>query len=115
MNDFRRSPPLDYRRAIVGGASALLLIVGGYLKYSGQSTEFLNGPLGRIGIFLAVVFIAWPSLRRPMSWLPPGIAGIILIGMMVLAARPRLVAVVLPAIAILTTAGFVVRIFKKAN
>jgi hypothetical protein len=115
MNDFRRSPPIDYRRAVVGGISALLLIISGYLKYAGRSSEFLNGPVGRIGIFMAVLFIAWPSLRRPMSWLPPGIAGIILIGMMVLAARPRLVTVILPVLAILTTAGFIARIFKKVN
>lgn len=117
MNEFRRSTPWDYRRSAAGLLAVVLLVAWAYLKVTGRdggSTKFLVGSLGRIGLLLAALCLAWTSLKRPVSWLPPGIAGLLLLGLMVLAARPRLVGVVLPAITLLTTLGFVVRILKKA-
>ncbi len=58
----------------------------------------LANAAGRVGLVMAGLWIAWPSLLRPINWLPPGIAvlGVIAIG--VIAARPNLAIVAMPMV-----------------
>lgn len=70
---------------------------------------FVTAALGRIGIVMGALWLAWPSLQRPASWLPPGIAVACVLALVVLAANPKLVVFVIPAIGALTVLATIVR------
>lgn len=80
----------------------------------GGSANFAAGATGRIGLVLGAIWLAWPSLKRPARWLPPGMAvlGVLLIAM--LAAQPRLVAVAVPVFALLFAVATVVRSINRS-
>lgn len=69
----------------------------------------LANAAGRVGLVMGGLWIAWPSLLRPINWLPPGIAvaGVIALG--VIAARPNLAIVAIPLVG---TALFVTTIIR---
>ena len=102
----------DRYRRLLTLVISISLLVGSLLAWlygdPGWST-FASAALGRMGLVLGALWLAWPSLRRPASWLPPGIAVACIIGLMVLAARPRLVVVVIPIIGGLTMLATVIR------
>jgi len=104
----------DPRRTLVL-MLAIALALGSGLAWwwdeQGTST-FAAAAMGRIGLVMAALWIAWPSLRRPAQWLPPGIAvlGVVVLG--VLAANPRLAIVVVPALSGLLAFSAVVRAFR---
>ena len=54
--------------------------------------KMLANAAGRVGLVMAGLWIAWPSLLRPINWLPPGIAVLGVIALGVIAARPALAA-----------------------
>ena len=92
----------------------LLLISGVATFWFGEagSSKFLAAACGRIGLVMAALWMAWPSLRRPASWLPPGVA-IIGVGVLaLLAAQPRLIVVAIPAIGTLIVVGSIIRLMK---
>lgn len=95
-------------------ASGVLGCVALYLYFrSGHEAkhEFLIGVCGRLSIVLATLWLAWPSLKRPANWLPAGVVVAALVGLLVIAVQPRLVAMVGPVIGLLLAAGAVRRIF----
>ena len=95
--------------AMLGGALAAW-------KYGDETwSTFASAAMGRIGLVMAALWLAWPSLQRPARWLPPGIAVACVIGLMVLAAKPRLIFVVLPAIGTLTVLTGMVRGFRGSK
>lgn len=67
---------------------------------------------GRIGLVLGALWMAWPSLLRPASWLPPGFAVLGVFVLAVLAAHPRLIVVLLPAFGGLLVFATVVRAMR---
>ncbi len=113
MNNTRPNP--DARRPLALIFSVLMIAGGLWLKYSeGDSAMgFASMSLLRVGIVLGVIWIAWPSLRRPAQWLPPGIAGIIVLTLCAIAAQPRLILVIAPVVGGLLTLGAIVRALRS--
>jgi hypothetical protein len=66
----------------------------------------------RVGIVMLAIWLALPALNKPMRWLPPGAAVMCLVGIGIIAAQPRLLVVIVPAIGFLLTVGWLVRIFQ---
>lgn len=106
---------LDPRRALVLALSITLLVgslaAGWYGE--GGSGNFATSAMGRIGLVLGALWLAWPSLQRPARWLPPGIAVAIVVALGVLAAQPRLIVVAIPAITGLFAVSVIVRSLRK--
>lgn len=108
------SPP-DYRRLMV----LLLGILFGACSFAawwwgaGGSGNFATGAMGRIGLVFVALWLAWPSLQRPASWLPPGMAVGCVVLLAVLAARPRLVMVAVPVFLGLLTLSAIVRTINR--
>ena len=108
--------PNDYHRPMILVCSILLLTCFGVLTwYDGQggSYKMLANATGRVGLVLAALWIAWPTLQRPIRWLPPGIAVAGVIGIGVIAAQPRLVVVAVPALCTLLALATIVRSLKR--
>ena len=106
-----KKSPEDPRRWLVLGI-AVASLTGSLLCYwfgNQNASTFLAAALGRIGLVLGALWLAWPSLRKPAQWLPSGAAMICLLALIVLAARPRLVVFVIPAAGLLITLGMFVR------
>lgn len=75
-------------------------------------STFASAAMGRIGLVMGALWLAWPSLSRPARWLPPGIAVACVLGLIVLAAQPKLLVFVLPAIGVLTFLATIARGFR---
>ncbi len=106
----------DGRRITVGAIAVFLLITSALMTFwqgPGGSASFAASASGRIGLVLAALWLAWPSLRRPASWLPPGVAVLCVIALAAIAAQPRLIIVAVPAIAALIALATFVRTFRK--
>ena len=110
------SQSTDYRRTVVLVSSIILLCVYGLVTFrfgdSSGTARFVAGATGRVGMLMAALWLAWPSLRKPAQWLPPGIAVLCLLAIIVIAAQPRLVVAAIPAIGFLLMLGVVVRWMK---
>lgn len=106
----------DQRRIVVGLLAIVLLVVSAattlWLGDAG-SANFAAAASGRIGLVLAALWLAWPSLRRPASWLPPGIPVLCVIGLAAIAAQPRLIVVAIPAMGVLTLLATFARTFRR--
>ncbi len=111
--DFSR----DHRRTLVLVLSLGLLAVYGFgvTLSNDENFKLLSEMSGRIGLFLGALWIAWPSLQRPAQWLPPGIAMMCLMAMVVLAAQPKLRVIIVPVIAALIAVGVVVKIMRVSR
>lgn len=83
-------------------------------KYGSQgSAKFVAAATGRVGLVMGALWLAWPSLRRPASWLPPGFAVIGVVALGVLAAQPRLIIVAIPALGTLLALATFIRAIKR--
>ena len=115
MIDGKKSE-VDVRRVLVGVIALCLIGVWAIatfgLEQSGGSS-FAAMASGRIGLVMSALWFAWPSLRRPANWLPPGIAVLCVVALAVIAAQPRLVIVAVPALGVLLLLATVVRAFKR--
>ncbi|MGV3485683.1 MAG: hypothetical protein ACO1RT_14800 [Planctomycetaceae bacterium] len=61
----------------------------------------------RLSLVLAAAWLAWPSLRRPVQWLPSGIAVLLLFAIGACAMQPRLAIAIVPIIgSLIAFAGF---------
>ncbi|WP_235033228.1 hypothetical protein [Rubripirellula obstinata] len=104
------------RRRLVLVISVVLLIVSAFVSWqfgNDSTARFAASASGRIGLVMAALWLAWPSLKRPAAWLPPGIAVGLVVALAVVAAQPRLIIVAVPAIGILFTLASVVRSFRS--
>ena len=102
----------DSRRTLVLILAVALLLGGASAWWWGgeQGTAtFAAAAMGRIGLVMAALLLAWPSLQRPARWLPPGVAVLGVVALGVLAASPRLVIVVVPALSVLIALAAIVR------
>ena len=109
-------PISDGRRITVGLLAGVLLVTSAALTYwqdQAGASNFAASAAGRIGLVLAALCLAWPSLQRPARWLPPGIAVLCLGALVAIAATPKLVVVVIPALGMLTVLATFVRAFRK--
>lgn len=112
-----KTEPRDHRRTLVLVLSVALL--SGYLF--GKTLEdksdihLICEMMGRVGLFLGALWLAWPSLRRPAQWVPPGIAMACLMGLVILAAQPKLRVLILPAIGAAIVAGVIVKALRTTK
>ena len=112
MKDSRKhEPPKDYRRTLVCVMSVALLAGYGYGLSIDEDSGFklASQMMGRIGLLLGALWLAWPSLRRPAQWLPPGMALACVLTLVALAAQPKLIVVAIPAVGALIALSAVVR------
>ncbi|MEZ6089223.1 MAG: hypothetical protein R3C05_14570 [Pirellulaceae bacterium] len=77
----------------------------------GQSVG--NAAVLRVGFVLLACWVAYPVMRRPAAWLPPGAtaAGLILIGATVF--NPKLLIVLIPMFGSLLAFGALIRFFRS--
>ena len=87
-----------------------LLAAGGALWLSGDDSIWHM--LIRPAFAFGCLWLAWPTVRRPASWLPPGVAAVSLIAIGAVAARPRLLVVVLPMAGVVGTLAAVIRLVR---
>lgn len=108
--------PFDYRRTAV-----LLIAIAGiaiwcwlkFLQGPSGSAKFVAAASGRVGLVMLALWLAWSSLQRPARWLPPGFAMTLIVALGILAARPRLIVVAIPALGVLLVLATVVRTLKS--
>ncbi len=122
LNAMTSRPPTDrslsdwqLRRRLVLIVSVVLLIVSASISWqfgNDSTARFAASASGRIGLVMFALWLAWPSLKAPAAWLPPGIAVGLVIALAVVAAQPRLIFVALPAVGFLFTLASVVRFFR---
>lgn len=124
-----RGRQLDLRRLTVGVLAVVSLVLWGGLAIAPESWvisdlfgglfgdqaggRFAAGMLGRLGLMMSALWLAWPSLRRPASWLPPGAIMLVVGAIAIVAVRPRLVALIIPAVGGLVTLGWLVKLFRR--
>ena len=105
--------PFDLRRFLVLAIAIGLFIVWIVWHSASGTPQFLAEASGRISLMMAALWIAWPSLRKPAMWLPPGGAALCILVLGIIAARPRLVVVAIPALGVLLALATVVRVMKR--
>ncbi len=113
MNEPRST---DYRRILVLVTAIALLASYAVISWgigASGSAEFAASATGRMGLMMMALWLAWPSLRRPASWLPPGFAVAGVVALAVLAARPRLIVVAVPAFGVLLALTTFIRAIRR--
>ncbi|EMI41045.1 hypothetical protein [Rhodopirellula sp. SWK7] len=113
-----------FRRRLVGGASLVMLLVAGIGYFTGRledwtgsasTSQFTLAALTRIGLVLGAMWLAWDSLRKPARWLPPGLAVIGVVGIVMVAAQPKLIIAILPMFGVITVLTSVLRAFRRES
>lgn len=106
----------DYRRLLVLILAIGLLSTCAWvsLRYENTGTvKVIAAATGRIGLVLGALWLAWPTLRTPARWLPPGFAVMGVCLLAILAAQPRLIVVLLPAFGGLLVLASIVRSMRR--
>ncbi|MCO8120286.1 hypothetical protein NHH03_00960 [Stieleria sp. TO1_6] len=105
----------DIRRlmALLLSITMLLLSLAAWWFMSGSSGQFAAAACGRIGIVMAALWLAWPSLKRPAKWLPASAPVIGVIALIVIAAQPRLILPAIPIVGGLITLSALARSFRR--
>lgn len=106
----------DPRRILLLVIAIVLLatcaVVTGMFGNDGPA-RFVAAATGRVGLVMGALWLAWPSLKRPARWLPPGIAVAGVVALAVLAAQPRLILVAIPALGTLIAVTALLRGIKR--
>ena len=107
----------DHRRILVLVLSIAMLLAYAFGLTAADDSGFklVSEMMGRVGLFLAALWLAWPSLQRPAQWVPPGIAMLCLVGLVILAAQPKLRVFIIPAIAASLAFGVVVKAIRGSK
>ncbi|MCM2369312.1 hypothetical protein [Aporhodopirellula aestuarii] len=111
-----------FRRRLVGGVASILLIGAAIGHFSGavaqwtgsvSTSQFLLAAMTRIGLVLGAMWLAWDSLRKPVRWLPPGLAVLGVIAIVMVAAQPKLIIAILPMFGFVAVLTSVLRVFRR--
>ena len=104
MNEFARTGHSSRRFWLAVSTVLTSLVAAGIWWFASDhtTTEFAAASLFRVSIVLGCLWLAWPSLRRPAAWLPAGVAAACVVGLVVIAARPRLIVLVIPALGVMS-------------
>ncbi|QDS86981.1 hypothetical protein EC9_11560 [Rosistilla ulvae] len=107
---------IDIQRVLILIVAVVLLAWGGIGELTsdrlGQSVS--NAALLRVGFVLFACWVAYPVVRRPAAWLPPGATaiGVILIGATFF--NPKLLIVLIPLFGSLLAFGAFIRFFRSS-
>ncbi len=108
-----------YLAGVAAGACLLCAVTakltGGleYLSGSSSTSGFMIASLTRIGLVFGAIWLAWDSLKRPARWLPPGLAVLGVIAIILVAAQPKLIIAALPLFGVVAVATSVLRVFRR--
>lgn len=117
----RVAPAPSSRRRLAGGLAVILLTAAALAYVSGvlpewigsaASASFLISAMTRMGLVFAAIWLAWDSLQRPARWLPPGLALLGTLSIILVAAQPKLLIAVLPLLGIVAVLTTVLRAFR---
>lgn len=98
---------------VLGVILLVISVLTTFWPTAGGSGRFAASAFGRIGLVMIALWLAWPSLRKPAAWLPPGVAVMGVVALAVLAAQPRLIVVAIPALGTLLAIATIVRAIKR--
>ena len=102
--------PWSWRRTVVGFLT--VICAAGWLYASGRlgggsdhwsdnaSATATAAAMGRLGLMLAALFVAWPTIQRPMRALPPAVLAGVLVTIGIGCFRPRLLLVLVPVMVV---------------
>lgn len=112
-------PPSDPMRGMILVLTIIFALAAGGIRWGvyqwGPSNSlWMVSSVGmtRLALVLAAMWIAWPTIRRPAMWLPPGVAAIALVALGACVVQPRLAIAMIPLLGgLIALAGFV-RFFR---
>jgi hypothetical protein len=67
----------------------------------------------RFALVLGALWVAWPTIRRPAMWMPPGLAAVTLIAIGACVIQPRLAIALFPLVGVLITLAGFLRFFRS--
>lgn len=99
--------------------TVLFLVGAGVIRWGVEHWHLSNSlwmvtsvGMVRLALVLGTLWIAWPTVRRPAMWFPPGIIAVALAALGACVIQPRLAIALVPALGtLLAFAGFV-RFFR---
>jgi hypothetical protein len=68
--------------------------------------------LARLAMVMAALWIAWPAVRKPALWLPPGALMLGLVALGACVVQPRLAIALVPAASALIAFAAILRFFR---
>ena len=107
----------DIQRAVILVLAVGLLIWGaiGEIKSDQIGKSVSNAAILRVGFVLFACWIAYPIVRRPMAWLPPGATAFAVIFIGATVFNPKLLIVLIPLFSALLAFGAFVRFFRSSR
>ncbi|MCD0461264.1 hypothetical protein [Roseiconus lacunae] len=111
----KRREEIDLRRmlTLIAAIGMLSAALAAYWFSDSSSGTFFSAALGRVGLVLAALWLAWPSLKRPAKWLPASVPVIGVCALIVIAAQPRLILPAIPLVGALITLSTVISAMRK--
>jgi len=114
------SQPRDPMRGFVLFLTLFFAVLAAVIKvFWGEGNQAVGSigkvaPIGlaRLAMVMAALWIAWPVVRKPAMWLPPGalVLGLIALGACVV--QPRLAIALVPAASALIAFAAILRFFR---
>ncbi|WP_231603196.1 hypothetical protein [Neorhodopirellula pilleata] len=110
------------RRPIAGILAAMMLSLAAVASVtpwltdwtgSESTRDFLISAMTRIGLVIGAIWLAWDSMRRPARWIPPGLAVAGVVGIIVIAAQPKLIFAIVPLLGGLAVLTSIVRVIRR--
>jgi hypothetical protein len=81
-------------------------------QVSGSIVRVAPIGLARLAMVMGALWIAWPAIRKPALWLPPGALFVALLSLAICVVQPRLAIALIPAATlVIAFAGFL-RFFR---
>ncbi len=102
------------QRVMLGTISATMLVVGSAMYgLFPQSNQAVAAILIRVGTVLSVVWLAFPELKKIGQRLPTLAVGGLLLGLVLMAARPNLFKVAAALMILLTALSLIAKVLRK--
>jgi len=93
-------------------AVAIKTFWGDAHQASGSIAKVAPVGLARLAMVMAALWIAWPAVRKPALWLPPGALVLGLVALGVCVVQPRLAIALIPAASMLIAFSAILRFFR---
>lgn len=93
-------------------AAAIKIFLGDANQASGSIGKVAPIGLARLAMVMAALWIAWPAVRKPALWLPPGALMLGLIALGACVVQPRLAIALVPAASAVIAFAAILRFFR---